>query len=281
MVNKFKWNIKKVLIFLLYPIKTIKYKFDFEYINTLLSIKDIIKVNKVKYNNLDDSLVSSYDFQKENESSRRNSIHLQDGLNPEYFTNLNHYGYGHKILVDANYKNLHLLDDFHLYPANVFVINEIIKLIENGLIKNGLIVDFPSGIGNLFLYLDRFYDKNKFVGLDNFEQVSREAVIKYQKGIGKKTEIKTYENFKNELNDVNVDLLVSIELNLDLIIGEILEIDSEFLIFETMYISRYKDLIDRVSSKYEVYCINESIITFRKKRLERSILPSAAKVSKH
>ena len=57
--------------------------------------------------------------------------------------------------------------------------------------------------------------------------------------------------------------------------------DSEFLIFETMYISRYKDLIDSVSSKYEVYCINESIITFRKKRLERSILPSAAKVSKH
>ena len=267
MVNKFKWHIKKVLIFLFNPIKTFKYKFDFEYINTLLSIKNIIKVNKVKYNNLDDSLVSSYDFQKENESSRRNSIHLQDGINPEYFTNLNHYGYGHKILVDANYKNLHLLDDFHLYPANVFVINEIIKLVENGLIKDGLIVDFPSGIGNLFIYLDRFYDKNKFVGLDNFVQVTKEAVVKYQKGIGQKAEIKTYNDFKNQLKDVNVDLLVSIELNLDLIIDEIFEIDSEFLIFETMYVSRYKDLINSVSSKYEVYSINESIITFRKQKV--------------
>lgn len=96
MVNKFKWNLKKVLIFLNYPLKTITYKFDFEYINTLLSNENIIKTNKEKYTSLDDSLVSSYDFQKESESSRRNSIHLQDGINPEYFTNLNHYGYGQK-----------------------------------------------------------------------------------------------------------------------------------------------------------------------------------------
>ena len=266
MVNKFKWNIKKILILLFYPLKTVKYKFDFEYINTLLSIKNIIQNNIKKYNNLDDSLVSSYDFQKENESSRRNSRHLHDGLNPEYFTNLNHYGYGHKILVDANYNNLDFLDSFHLYPANVFVINEIINLIENGLIKDGFIVDFPSGIGNLFIYLDRFYDKSKFVGLDNFEQVSREAVIKYQKGIGKKTEIKTYENFKNEINGANVDLLVSIELNLDLIIEEIMETDPEFLMFETMYVSRYKDLREIIGSRYDVYCLNESIITYRKRR---------------
>lgn len=267
MVNKFKWTLKKVLIFLIYPLRTFKYKFDFEYINTLLSNENIIKVNKEKYINLDDSLVSSYDFQKENESSKINSIHLQDGINPEYFTNLNHYGYGHKILEDANYNNFDFLDSFHLYPANVFVINEIIKLIKNGLIKEGLIVDFPSGIGNLFLYLDRFYDKSRFVGLDNFEQISKEAVIKYQKAIGKKAEINTYKDFKNQLKDVNVDLLVSIGLNLDLIIDEIFEIDSEFLIFETVYISRYKDLIDSFSSKYEVHSINESIIIFRKQRV--------------
>ena len=65
--------------------------------------------------------------------------------------------------------------------------------------------------------------------------MTKEAVVKYQKGIGQKAEIKTYKDFKNQLKDVNVDLLVSIELNLDLIIDEIFEIDSEFLIFETMY----------------------------------------------
>ena len=267
MINKFKWNIKKVYLFLLYPVKTIKNKFDFEYINTLLSNENIIKINKEKYNYLDDSLVAIYDFQKENESSRRNSIHLQDGLNPEYFTNLNHYGYSRKILEDANYNNFDFLESFHLYPPNVFVINEIIKLIKNGLIKDGLVVDFPSGIGNLFIYLDRFYDKSKFVGLDNFEQISKEAVIKYQKGIGNKAEVNTYKDFRNQLKDIDVDLLISIGLNLDLIIDEIFEIDSEFLIFETIYISRYKNLIDSFSSKYEVYSINESIITFRKQRV--------------
>ena len=267
MINRFKWSIKIIYLFLFFPVKTIKSKFDFEYINTLLSNENMIKNNKEKYNYLDDSLVAIYDFEKENESSRRNSIHLEGGINPEYFSNLNHYGYGRKILEDASYDNFDFLDSFHLYPANVFVINEIIKLIENGLIKDGLIVDFPSGIGNLFIYLDRFYDKSKFVGLDNFAQVTKEAVVKYQKGIGQKAEIKTYKDFKNQLKDVNVDLLVSIELNLDLIIDEIFEIDSEFLIFETMYISRYEDLINSVSSKYELYSINESIITFRKQKV--------------
>ncbi len=264
--NKFKWSIKIILLFLLYPLKTIKNEFDFEYINTLLNNQKIIKTNKEKYNNLDDSLVSSYDFHIENESSRTNSLHLQDTINPEYFTNLNRFGYGRKILMDAKYSNLAFLDAFHLYPANVFVINETIKLIENGLIKEGLIVDFPSGIGNLFIYLDRFYDNSKFVGIDNFEQISREEVIKYQKGIGKKAEIITYEDFKNELSSNIVDLVVSIELNLDLIISQILEIDSEFLMFETMYVSRYKDLIDIIALKYNVYCINESIVTYRKRR---------------
>lgn len=265
MFNKLKWTIKKIVLFLFHPLVTIKHNFDFEYISTLINNQNIIKANRGKYNNLDDSIVSDHNFDIENDLSLRNSRHLQASINSEYFTNLNHYGYGYKILEDAKYRNLKFLDDFHLYPANVFVINETIKLIENGLIKEGLIVDFPSGIGNLFIYLDRFYNKSKFVGIDNFQQISREEVLKYQKGIGNKAEIKTYEEFKHELIDHKVDLLVSIELNLDLIIEEIMEIDSEFLMLETMYVSRYKHLIDSIDLKYEIYCLNESIITFRKR----------------
>ena len=259
-------TIKKIVLFSLHPSVTIKHKFDFEYISTLLNNQNIIEANRSKYNNLDDSIVSSHKFGIENELSMRNSMHLQASINSEYFTNLNHYGYGYKILVDAKYRNLNFLDDFHLYPANVFVINETIKLIENGLIKEGLIVDFPSGIGNLFIYLDRFYNKSKFVGIDNFKQISREEVLKYQKEIGNKAEIKTYEEFKHELIDDKVDLLVSIELNLDQIIEEIMETDPEFLMFETMYVSRYKDLLEIIGSRYDVYCVNESIITYRKRR---------------
>ena len=150
-INKLKWMIKKILLFFSHPLITIDNNFDFEYINTLLYNKNIIKSNINKYNNLDDSLVSIHNFHKESELSKSSSLQLQLTKNPDYFTNLNHYGYGYKILVDAKYRNLNFLDGFHLYPANVFVINETIKLIEDGLIKDGLIVDFPSGIGNLFL----------------------------------------------------------------------------------------------------------------------------------
>ena len=265
-ISGLKWMIKKIFLFFSHPILTIDNNFDFEYINTFLYNKNIIKSNLNKYNNLDDSFVSVHNFHKETELSKSSSLQLQLSINPDYFTNLNHYGYGYKILVDAKYRNLNFLDGFHLYPANVFVINETIKLIQNGLIKEGLIVDFPSGIGNLFIYLDRFYDKNKFVGIDNFEQISKAEVLKYQKGIGYLAKTKTFQEFKHEFGNYEVDLLISIELNLDLIIDEIMEIGSEFLIFETMYVSRYKHLTDIITSKYDVYCLNESIITYRKRK---------------
>ena len=45
-----------------------------------------------------------------------------------------------------------------------------------------------------------------------------------------------------------------------------MEIDSKYLMLETMYVSRYKHLIDIIDLKYEIYCLNESIITYRKRK---------------
>ena len=46
-----------------------------------------------------------------------------------------------------------------MYPANIFVINEIKRLMNDGQIGEGLIIDYPSGIGNLLIYLMTFYKK--------------------------------------------------------------------------------------------------------------------------
>ena len=54
MFNKLKWTIKKIVLFLFYPLVTIKHNFDFEYISTLINNQNIIKANRGKYNNLDE-----------------------------------------------------------------------------------------------------------------------------------------------------------------------------------------------------------------------------------
>ena len=66
MFNKLKWTIKKIVLFLFHPLVTIKHNFDFEYISTLLNNQNIIKANRGKYNNLDDSIVSDHNFDIEN-----------------------------------------------------------------------------------------------------------------------------------------------------------------------------------------------------------------------
>ena len=94
-------------------------------------------------------------------------------MNNDYFGNLNKYGYGYKIIEHTKFKNLDILNNFHLYPANIFVINEIKGLINDGEIGEGLIVDYPAGIGNLLIYLMTFYKKENLYGIDNFEQISK------------------------------------------------------------------------------------------------------------
>ena len=42
----------------------------------------------------------------------------------------------------------------------MFSINEIKNLIDKNLIGDGLIIDYPSGIGNLFIYLQKIINKN-------------------------------------------------------------------------------------------------------------------------
>ncbi|GIR20695.1 hypothetical protein CM15mP35_09560 [bacterium] len=51
---------------------------------------------------------------------------------------------------------MNYIKTFHLYPANVFAINEVLNLVERKSLKGGMILDYPSGIGNIFLYLSKF-----------------------------------------------------------------------------------------------------------------------------
>ena len=264
LLNKAKWYLKNIFLFISNPYLAIKSKLDFDFLNALQANKKIIKENNLNYKPLNIDLVKKHSFDYENEKSHSSSKHLSGVINAEYFNNMQSYGYGKKIIKTTDFQDLEYLKSFHLYPANVFVINELLDLMDKELISEGLIIDYPTGIGNLFLYLSKFFDNNLFYGVDNFEQISKKDISTYQEKIGNIAEINTidyfYENKKNE----NVEIVVSIELNLNLIIDDILKLDANYIIFETFYVSRFKFIKEKLSSKYKIYKINESIIVYKK-----------------
>ena len=159
---------------------------------------------------------------------------------------------------------MNYIKTFHLYPANVFAINEVLNLVERKSLKGGMILDYPSGIGNIFLYLSKFFENDLFYGVDNFVQISEKDVSLYQKFIGNVSEINTIDYFYEHKNDKKIDVLISIELNLNLIIDNILELKPNYIIFETFYVSRFSHIKEKLSSKYDIYKINESIIIYKK-----------------
>lgn len=103
-----------------------------------------------------------------------------------------------------------------------------------------------------------------FYGVDNFEQISKKDILTYQEKIGNIAEINTIDYFYKNKKNENVEILVSIELNLNLIIDDILKLEANYIIFETFYVSSFKLIKEKLSSKYKIYKINESIIIYKR-----------------
>jgi len=261
----FKWFLIKTILITKHPIILLKTKFDFSFVFTIYKNKQLIKENFLKYNSLDFSEVSKFSFENITNKSKKASNHLNASINSEYFDNIVKYGYGYKILKFKKF-NVNFLIDFHLYPANIFVLNEIINLVNDHFSNKHIVVlDYPSGIGNLALYLRQVVENSTFIGIDNYEQISKEDIIKYQNLTMIEVDTYTYEEFQSLENNNNVDILVSIELNLQNVIENILSIGSQFLIIETMYVSRYKNIQQSIKKMYEVYTLNELIIVYKRK----------------
>ena len=118
----------------------------------------------------------------------------------------------------------------------------------------------------MLIYLEKFYDKNKLYGIDNFEQISKNDVKKYQQEMDNNFEIDTFEVFKQRNLNKKVDVIVCIELGLESIIQNIIELNPKFLIIETMYVSRYKKIKEVLKEKFDLYLINQSIVIYKKSK---------------
>jgi len=270
MKSKLKWFIKKILIFINYPLKYPLFTRDkskIAFLHTLYENKELIKKNQTQYKELNIENINKFNFNEITKNSIDHSSHLNKSLNNDYFGNLNKYGYGYKIIEHTKFKNLDILNNFHLYPANIFVINEIKGLMNDGEIGEGLIIDYPSGIGNLLIYLMTFYKKENLYGIDNFEQISKKDVEKYQNLVGGNFDIMTFNEIQNIGLKIDTDVLVCVELALNNIIQNVLELNPKFLFIETMYVSRYKDIIEKLQENFYIYKINESIVIYKNKKV--------------
>ena len=112
---------KKIIIFINYPLKAFANSFDFDFLNAIYMNKKLIKNNQELNNSLDLSSIKKIDFKTESKLSIKNSKHLSRSLNSEYFANLNSFGYGSRILKFLKSEDFEYVNSFHLYPANVYV----------------------------------------------------------------------------------------------------------------------------------------------------------------
>ena len=98
LLNKIKWYLKNIFLFVLNPYLSIKNKFDFDFLNALHANKKLIKENSFKYQSLSVELVKKLSFDNENKISYSSSTHLNKVKNAEYFKDMQSYGYGERII---------------------------------------------------------------------------------------------------------------------------------------------------------------------------------------
>ena len=175
-------------------------------------------------------------------------------INPLYFKNLHTYGM-RGIIFDRLYGRK-IKQKYFLLPSNI-VFLELISRINTKFLKNQIIVDIPSGLGNFLGYLNYFLPKESIIGIDNFSQISREEVMLYQK--------KTFGHdvFSNSYLKEKTDFFIWIigGLPISFLENEIRKFKPKYLFIETTYIREFY----LFSDDYQVDFFNEIIIILKLK----------------
>ena len=177
-------------------------------------------------------------------------------LNPLYFKNLHTYGM-RGIVFDKLYGKK-IKQKYFLLPSNI-VFLELISRINTRFLKNQIIVDIPSGLGNFLGYLNYFLPKECIIGIDNFSQISRKEVMLYQK--------KTfgYNVFSNSYLKERTDYFIWMiaGLPISFLENEIREFKPKYLFIETTYIREFY----LISDDYQVDFFNEIVIILKLKHI--------------
>ena len=251
--NLFKLNRYK---FLNYDIFYKNYKFD----NFIKSINK--KYGKFK------SLQNPKNLLKEEVEdislqSFKESNHLKDSSNSRFFFyELNSYFNNDYFICLNSSISKKLLDSFHLFPPNIFVLEKMFDLHRDGKIGNNYAVDFPCGITNFHQYLSLIYKEELLIGIDNFSQISKEDVKIYQENLKK---FHIYETIDNPaLNKLKVDVVVSISIEIKEISTEIMELEPKYIFIGSSDLNHDMNNLEKFMDRYNLEEVNHAFILLKK-----------------
>lgn len=216
------------------------------------------KCNNEGYEQIDVKLNHHENQEKINPKEHLNIVEkLNIKLNPLYFKNLHTYGI-RGIIFDKLYgKNIK--EKYFLLPPNI-VFLELISRIKVEFLKNQIIVDIPSGLGNFLGYLSNILPRECIIGIDNFSQISRKEVKLYQK---KTFKCDVFSNsYLNE--DANYFIWIIGGLPISFLAKEIRKFKPKYIFIETTYIPEYY----LISNDYQIDFFNELVIILKLKNIK-------------
>ncbi len=254
LTNFFKINRYK---FLKYDILLKNYRFN-KFIKSVS--KKYGKFRKIKY----PKNLSSFKVREISKNSFKQSEHLKEVTNSTFFFyELNSFFNNDYFICLNSTISKKLLDSFHLFPPNIFVLEEIFNLKQNNEIGKNLIVDFPCGITNLFQYLSVIYDDELLIGIDNFTQISYEDVKKYQENL---KEFEIYENIENpKFTNNKIDVVVTISIEIKEITEQILQLNPSFIFLGSSDLNHDISNLEEFLNSYKIREINHAFILLENK----------------
>ena len=180
---------------------------------------------------------------------------LKLSKNPYFFHNLQTYS-ASRFIFDKTY-DCSIKEKYFLYFSNIIFL-EIISKIDFNSKSNYYVVDIPSGLGNFLGYLNNFIPRENLIGVDNYSQISKENILRYQR------QTFGFNIISNlELKD-NLEYFIWIigGLPIGFIVEEIKKFKPNYLFIQTSYMKQ----IDLINDLYEIDFFNEVVIILKRKK---------------
>jgi hypothetical protein len=178
---------------------------------------------------------------------------LEIPQNDEFFlpAHLSTYAHQHLLLRFRYPPAYRLLVSTVLYPPNVFVLEYLARYWSQ---TKGLFIDEPAGYGNMFGYVKHINPKLDCLGIDNFSQISRLIVSRFQK-LTFNIPIMTFD----EVDRCSANVMSVMGLPLSWIIDDVLRLNPEVLLVERRYLRR-ETLLQLRTANFKVVASNVALV---------------------
>tara|TARA_B100001758_G_C17916975_1_gene356500 strand:- start:116 stop:535 length:420 start_codon:yes stop_codon:yes gene_type:complete len=135
-------------------------------------------------------------------------------------------------------------------------------LYKENRIGDNLVIDFPCGITNFHQYLSVFYNEELLIGIDNFSQISKEDILKYQSNLKK---FQIYENIENPYFDnAKTDVVVAVSIEIRDITSDILKLKPKYIFLGSSDLNHDLTNLEEYLMDYSLDEINHAYILLKK-----------------